>query len=431
MKEEQTKKSTGSRRKSSSRSSKTGTSKSNTRSSSSRGRKPSSRSSSSKTKSTKSAAPKQEAKSEAKEETLSKEELRAELESSQRPYSEWTILSDAVLKGVLDRGYTDPTPVQAASIEHALTKRDLVVQAKTGTGKTAAFGIPLLEMVEMGRQGPQALILAPTRELAKQVADELEKLSTPKGVRILPIYGGISINEQTRRLEEGVEIAVGTPGRVLDHIRRGNLDPTLIRFVVLDEADEMLSMGFYMEVANILGACREREQLMLYSATMPPDIEGLIRQFLDGPLRIMVSGGDRKVEGIQHLVYFVNPSLPRPRNMLYIIEHVGPGQSIIFCNTRNDVALLSSYLIRQGKHAESISGDMDQRDREKVIQKLRDGKVQFLIATDVAARGIDISGLTHVFNYNFPTSLDLYFHRVGRTGRQGKEGQAISLLTGS
>ncbi len=365
------------------------------------------------------------------DEPTSPEELKELLNRGERDFKDWDFLSDAVRQGILKAGFQKPTPVQSVTIDPALDLRDMVVQAKTGTGKTAAFGIPLLELCLPNQRYPQALILTPTRELARQVADELDKLGKIKGVKILAIYGGIKLEQQIRDLKKGADIVVGTPGRLLDHINRKTLNLSKVRHVVLDEADEMLSMGFYMEVASILEACTARQQLMLFSATIPADIEGLVRQFLDKPVRLMVSGDDRRVEGIDHLLYFSDPDLPRPRNMLYIIEDIGPEKAIIFCNTRNDSMTLASYLVKQGKYADHINGDMSQVERENVLEKLRKGELQFLVATDLAARGIDIPKLTHVFNFNFPQDIDVYLHRIGRTGRQGKNGIAVSLVDGA
>lgn len=365
------------------------------------------------------------------EEQKDAEALKDELLQSKKSYAEWDLLSAEVKEGLAKLGYVDPTPVQSASIEPALTGRDLVVQAKTGTGKTSSFGIPLVEQISVGGELPQGLVLAPTRELAKQVGEELKNIAHFKGSRILSLYGGTSINEQIKVLEEGVDIIVGTPGRVLDHIRRKTLKTSNIKHIALDEADEMLSMGFFLEVTTILERCNNRKQMLLFSATIPPDIEGLVRQFTHKPMRLMVSGGDRKVEGIGHGLYFINDEIPRSRNLLYILELEAPERAMIFCNRKVDTALIASYLLRQGKNAEALHGDMDQKERERVLKKIKNNDVQYLVATDVASRGIDISGLTHVINYHFPPSADLYIHRVGRTGRGGRQGTAISMATGA
>ncbi|MEM1010213.1 MAG: DEAD/DEAH box helicase, partial [Myxococcota bacterium] len=302
---------------------------------------------------------------------------------------------------------------------------------KTGTGKTAAFGIPLIESLESKRgEHPQAMILAPTRELAAQVADELAQIGARKKLRVVALYGGIPFNEQLEALAGGVDVVVGTPGRMLDHLARKTLSLEGVRTTILDEADEMLSMGFFVEVSELLEKCPKEKQMLLFSATMPPDIEGLVKHHLEKPVRLMISGGDRRVKGIHHVVYFTQSALSRPRNLLYMMEHEGPESAIIFCNTRDETALVASYLLQQGKVAEAINGDIPQKEREESLQKLKDGEIQFLVATDIAARGIDISGLQHVINYNFPRSLDVYLHRAGRTGRGGTKGTALSLVAG-
>lgn len=348
----------------------------------------------------------------------------------EKPYAQWSLLSDGIKEALAGMGYVNATPVQRAAIEPAIYGRNLVVQAQTGTGKTAGFGIPLVERINVGQKRPQAMVLAPTRELAGQVATELSALGEHKGVRVAAIYGGVRIKQQIQELKKGVDIIVGTPGRILDHIRRRSLDPRDVLSLVLDEADEMLSMGFYMEVARIIDACARREQVMLFSATIPPDIEGLVRQYLEKPMRLMVSGGSRKVDGIEHILYSADNDLPRPRNLLYIIESRSIETAIVFCNRRSETVLVANYLNRQGKSASALSGELEQDEREQVLQRFKDGEIQFLIATDVAARGIDVAGLSFVLNYNFPSSSELYIHRSGRTGRRGSSGVSISLFSG-
>jgi ATP-dependent RNA helicase DeaD len=350
-----------------------------------------------------------------------------------QPYAKWSILSEGVREALVSLKYEKPTAVQRAAIEPALAGQDMVVQAKTGTGKTAAFGIPIVEMlaVRQGRRRPQALVIVPTRELAAQVAEEITKIGQFKGLRVAALYGGIQISQQLDELAEGVDIVVGTPGRLLDHIRRKTLKVDQIRIAVLDEADEMLSMGFYLEVSSILELCPAEKQMLMFSATIAPDLEGLVRTHLQRPLRLMISGGDRRVEGIHHVTYFEDSSLPRPRNLLYILEYEAPTSAIIFCNTREETSMIASYLLQQGKLAEAIHGEIDQQDREEALQKLKTGALQYLVATDVAARGIDISGLSHTINYNFPNSIDVYLHRAGRVGRQGRKGVALSLVSGN
>jgi ATP-dependent RNA helicase DeaD len=340
-------------------------------------------------------------------------------------------LSDEVLQGLAELGYAEATSVQAEAIEPALTGRDMLVRAKTGTGKTAAFGIPTVERAESGSRYVQGIILSPTRELANQIAREVSGISKFKDIRILPIYGGVAMGPQEEALEEGVEIVVGTPGRVLDHIRRGNLDLSRLKVSCLDEADEMLSMGFFKEVTTILKHAPKDAQTLLFSATVDHDIKRIVSKFLNDPLDIMLSTDTDRVEGITHVLYETDPGFHKARALLALIDSESPGSTIIFCNTREDTSTVATFLDRQGLDVQLISGDLPQRKREKVMAQVKSGSVQFLVATDVAARGIDISNLSHVINYSLPQDPAVYMHRVGRTGRIGKKGMAISLSGGS
>jgi ATP-dependent RNA helicase DeaD len=338
-------------------------------------------------------------------------------------------LSEAVRKGIAARGYEKPTPVQAACLRPALAGRDLIVRSKTGTGKTAAFGVPILERIA-GGGGVQALALCPTRELALQVATEIGDLGAPKGLRTVAIYGGASMEAQISSLRGGAEVAVGTPGRVQDLIDRGRLKLDRIAVAVLDEADEMLSMGFYEDVTRILSMLPAARQTMLFSATVAPDIEEIIRKFLREPEVILLSGDVYTVEGIRHVLYHASDQYPKPRNLLYLIEMEDPESAIVFCNTRDDTGLVTAVLSRNGLDAEVLNGDLPQKERERVMAKVKRGELRFMVATDLAARGIDISDLTHVINYSLPEDPAVYLHRVGRTGRIGKTGTALSLVEG-
>lgn len=339
-------------------------------------------------------------------------------------------LSEATLRAIEARGYQQPTPVQSRAIPEILAGRDLIVRSKTGTGKTAAFSIPIVEKLPKGARKPLALILCPTRELALQVAQELEALAAGQDLRVAAIYGGTSMSQQIRALEEGAEVVVGTPGRIYDHIRRRTLDLREARIVVLDEADEMLSMGFYEEVTRILDRLPKDRQTLLFSATLSPDIERLVARYLVEPKTLLLSGEELTVEGIQHVYYEVVEGYPKPRNLLYLLELENPESAIVFANTRDDVALINTVLNRNGYDAEDLSGDLPQRERERVMARVKRGDVRFLVATDLAARGIDISDLSHVINYSLPEDPAVYLHRVGRTGRIGKTGTAISLVGG-
>lgn len=339
-------------------------------------------------------------------------------------------LSDEVQRAIAEHGYTHPTPVQAQAIPKVLAGKDLIVRSKTGTGKTAAFSIPVIEKIPAGTRKPSALILCPTRELAIQVAQEATELAKHKDLRVTAIYGGASMNSQITALQEGAEVIAGTPGRVYDHIRRGNLDLSEAIFGVLDEADEMLSMGFFEEVTKILDCLPKSRQTLLFSATVPLEIERMIRKYLKSPETLLLSGDVYTVEGIAHIAYKMVEDYPKPRNLLYLLELENPTSAIIFANTRDDTALVAAVLNRNGYDSEMISGELAQNERERVMAKVKRGEVRYLVATDIAARGIDISDLTHVINYSLPEDPAVYLHRVGRTGRIGKTGTAISLVGG-
>ncbi len=339
-------------------------------------------------------------------------------------------LSDEIKRSIADRGYVHPTPVQAQAIPKVIEGKDLIVRSKTGTGKTAAFSIPVLERLPAGSRKPLALVLTPTRELAVQVAEEATQLGKHKDLRVAAIYGGAPMGAQVKALEDGAEFIVGTPGRVYDHIRRGTLDLSGAMVAVLDEADEMLSMGFFEEVTRILDKLPKDRQTLLFSATVPPDIERLIRKYLRDPETLLLSGDVYTVEGINHVAYKMVEDYPKPRNLLYLLELENPESAIIFANTRDDTALVTAVLNRNGYDAELLNGDLPQKERERVMAKMKRGEVRFMVATDIAARGIDISDLAHVINYSLPEDPAVYLHRVGRTGRIGKSGTAISLVGG-
>lgn len=340
-------------------------------------------------------------------------------------------LSESVLEGIRDRGYTQPTPVQAAVIRPILAGRDLIVRSKTGTGKTAAFGIPLVEAMDTSVGAVQALVLVNTRELALQVATEITELGKKKGVKVVAIYGGASMDAQLKALADGAQIAVGTPGRLLDLLERRTLSLAKTRIGVLDEADEMLGMGFYEDVMRILGKLPKEHQTLLFSATVSPEIEQIVQTHLRDPETILLSGDTYTVEGIRNVVYFAQDAYPKPRNLLYMLQLENPENAIVFCNTRDDVNLVTTVLNRNGFDADKLSGELPQKERERVMAKIKRGEVQFMVATDLAARGIDISDLTHVINYSLPEDPAVYLHRIGRTGRIGKTGTALSLVRGT
>jgi ATP-dependent RNA helicase DeaD len=341
-------------------------------------------------------------------------------------------LSDETLAGLKTLGYEFATAVQAASLEPAMKGHDLLVQSKTGTGKTTAFGLPLIERVrvEPRQVHPQAIVLCPTRELAIQVAEEMAELGHPKGVRVLPIYGGTPIGPQLASLKEGCEIVVGTPGRILDHARRRTVKLSEVHLAALDEADEMLSMGFWEDVTAILDHLAKERQTFLFSATLPDEIRRAATKYLKDPVRLDISQDELTVEGIENIAYYRDDVLPKPRNLLYILEVEQPESAVIFCNLRQDAQVVASFLRRQGLNAMALSGDLNQRDRERIMKRMKRGELQYLVATDVAARGIDISDLSHVILYSLPEFTEVYLHRVGRTGRIGKKGTAVSLISG-
>ena len=337
-------------------------------------------------------------------------------------------LSPDVRKAVDTLGWVHPTPVQTAVFEPAVRGRNLVVQARTGTGKTGAFGLPIVDsLVKKSLPKVQALCLTPTRELALQISREMEQLGQYKGVKVVAIYGGAPMGKQIEALEQGAQIVSGTPGRVLDHLRRGTLDASNIRIFVLDEADEMLSMGFAKELHAIAEMLPKDRQGLFFSATIPPDIERMAQAQLKDPEFITLSSDQVGALSIDHFVYMSRGGDKRG-DLVRILEVEDPESAIVFCNTKDETERVAAVLKDQGYDADWLNGDLEQRERERIMQATREGKVRFLVATDVAARGIDISHLTHVINADFPEAAEQYVHRTGRTGRAGRTGTAISLI---
>lgn len=325
--------------------------------------------------------------------------------------------------------YKAPTEVQAASFGPIRNKRDVVVQSRTGTGKTAAFGIPIADMIDPLERVPQLLVLAPTRELANQVASELEKINRFRGNRVLAIYGGSAFGPQLEGLKAGAQIIAGTPGRVLDHLRRGTLKLDNLRFFILDEADEMLSMGFQDELESILEFVPKERQTLLFSATFPGEIKRIIARYLKDPFEIMLSSGNVSVDQITHF-YYVTSHMRKPQTLLTLLDYEEPDAAIVFTNTRDDANFIGGFLQKRGHDAEVLTGELTQSQRERVMAKIKAGNLRYLVATDVAARGIDINDLSHVINYNLPESPEVYVHRTGRTGRAGKSGIAAAIVSG-
>jgi len=337
-------------------------------------------------------------------------------------------LSPDVRASVDALGYVEPTPVQLAVFEPVAAGKSVVVQARTGTGKTAAFGMPLVDRVVVrGVHKPQALVLVPTRELALQVTREVEAIGKTRGTRFACIYGGASMQKQIDALSAGAQIVVGTPGRVLDHIRRGTFDTSHIKAFVLDEADEMLSMGFAKELNAIADSLPKERQGLFFSATLPPDILRMAENKLREPELITLSGDAIGALEVNHFVYVV-PSGDKRGALARVIEVEDPESAIVFCNTKQETELTAEALQSRGYDAAWLNGDLEQSERERIMHKTREGKLRFLVATDVAARGIDISHLTHVINFDMPDSPEQYVHRTGRTGRAGRTGTALSLV---
>ncbi|MGH3261917.1 MAG: DEAD/DEAH box helicase, partial [Trebonia sp.] len=342
-------------------------------------------------------------------------------------------LAPELCRALAGLGYAAPTPIQRAAIPPLLAGRDLVGQAATGTGKTAAFALPVLQRVlaDGGRPEPLALVLVPTRELAMQVSDAVLGYGRDAGVRVLPVFGGEPIGRQLRTLRHGVDVVVATPGRALDHINRGTLRLDGLEVVVLDEADEMLDMGFAEDIEEILGRTPQSRQTALFSATMPPRIDGMVRRYLRDPVRVELgrqaaseSDAGRLVGQTAYLV----PRGHKPAALGRVLDLETPTAAVIFCRTRGDVDELTEVLNGRGHRAEALHGGMDQQHRDRVMSRLRGGGLAILVATDVAARGLDIEQLTHVVNYDVPSAPESYVHRIGRVGRAGREGTAITLV---
>lgn len=337
-------------------------------------------------------------------------------------------LSSQLQKTIKDRGWQGLMPVQANVIPYLLESRDVIVQSRTGTGKTAAFLIPICEKLKNTPSKTQALILVPTRELAMQVFSELEILAKDTDLNAVAIYGGSSYAPQFKSLDAGARIVIGTPGRILDHLIKGSLKTSNIRFLVFDEADELLSMGFYKDMLRIGDFLPQKRCSAMFSATMPESVKRLAQQFLHKPEFIGLSNEGSHISDMDHIFYTVEP-MNKDRALMNIIELEDPQNGIIFCNTKSEVEYVAAIMKRFGYDADQISGDLSQTAREIVMQKLRQKALRFLIATDVAARGIDIGDLEYVFIYDMHKDPDQYVHRAGRTARAGKRGVAITLVS--
>lgn len=339
-------------------------------------------------------------------------------------------LDTRIMSAIAEMGFEQPSPIQAQSIPIAVEGKDMIGQARTGTGKTASFGIPMLQRINPKDKNLQAIVLCPTRELAIQSANEIRKLAKfLHGIKVLPIYGGQEISKQIRSLKGGVQIVIGTPGRVMDHLRRHTLKPQTVDIVVLDEADEMLNMGFREDIETILGQLPEERQTMLFSATMPKPILEIAKRYLHEPEIVKVIQKELTVPKIEQYYYEVNP---RKKNEVLsrLLDMYDPSLSLVFCNTKRKVDELVADLKGRGYFAEGLHGDMKQSQRDRVMNGFRNGRTDILVATDVAARGIDVDDVEAVFNYDVPQDDEYYVHRIGRTGRAGREGRAFTLVVG-
>ena len=335
-----------------------------------------------------------------------------------------------ILRAVTDMGFEEATPIQARAIPAVLEGRDIIGQAQTGTGKTAAFGIPMLEKTDPKNKHVQSVVLCPTRELAIQVAEEIRNLAKyMHGIKVLPIYGGQDIVKQIRSLKSGVQIVVGTPGRVMDHMRRKTVKFNQVQMVVLDEADEMLNMGFREDIETILSQFPEERQTVLFSATMPKPIQEIAAEYQKDAQLIKVVHKELTVQNIEQYYFEVSPK-SKEEVLSRLLDIYNPKLSIVFCNTKKQVDELTDALKGRGYFAEGLHGDLKQQQRDRVMDSFRQGRVDVLVATDVAARGIDVDDVDVVFNYDLPQDDEYYVHRIGRTGRAGRGGLAFTFVVG-
>ena len=338
-------------------------------------------------------------------------------------------ISEEMQRAIADMGFTEASPIQAEAIPVALSGRDVMGMAQTGTGKTAAFGIPALEQVDIQIKKVQVLVLCPTRELALQVTDEFEKLAKYKKIKCVTVYGGDPIDRQIRALKAGAQVVVGTPGRIIDHLERGTLLLENVKVAILDEADEMLDMGFREDIEGILEDLPFDRQTLLFSATMSKPILAIIQRFQNEPVIVKVVRKELTAENIEQLYYEIKGSA-KLEVMCRLMDFYNLQLMLVFCNTKKKADEVVLELMERGYKAEAIHGDLNQRQREKVMKQFRDGSINILVATDVAARGIDVSGVDAVFNFDIPLDPEYYVHRIGRTGRAGKSGKAFTFVVG-
>jgi ATP-dependent RNA helicase DeaD len=340
-------------------------------------------------------------------------------------------LSEKVLEAISKKGFEEPSPIQELTIPVMLRNNtNIIAQAQTGTGKTAAFGLPLMDLIDERKNFTQALVLAPTRELAIQVSEEMNSFNTSKRITIIPIYGGQSIDQQLRRLQRGAHIVVGTPGRIIDHLNRKTLDLSSIEHLIIDEADEMLNMGFIEDLEKIMIHTKEDKRTLLFSATMPAKIKELAKKYI-AKHEFLAVKNQQDTQNLTEQIYYEVKQSDKFEVMCRIIDIEEDFYGLIFCRTKNDVDDVTSRLLDRGYDVDAIHGDISQAQREKTLLKFRNKRINIMVATDVAARGIDISNLSHVINYSLPQDPEAYIHRIGRTGRAGNQGTAITFITPS
>lgn len=336
-------------------------------------------------------------------------------------------LTEAIMRGIQEAGFKEPSPIQQQAIPVVLSGRDLVAQAQTGTGKTAAFGLPAMNQIRQ-TGGVEVLVITPTRELASQVSDELYRLGRFAGVRTVAVYGGQSSQRQVELINRGAQVVVATPGRLLDHLSSGRLEGFHPQIVILDEADEMLDMGFLDDIQKIFSYLPKDRQTLLFSATIPKEIKRLAEEILKEPVSINMVAHEAFNTDIEQYFYVIE-EWERADAVVRLIDSEEPERAIIFCRTKRETDLLGTALVSLGYIAKPLHGDMEQPQRQEAIQSFKEGVIDILVATDVAARGLDVTGVTHVFNYHMPFDQESYVHRIGRTGRAGHKGKAITLVT--
>ncbi|WP_319633397.1 DEAD/DEAH box helicase [Paenibacillus psychroresistens] len=337
-------------------------------------------------------------------------------------------IREELVKALHETGVIEPTPIQEKAIPILLAGQDIIAQAQTGTGKTLAFVLPILEAIDLNKSAVQALIVTPTRELAIQIAAEVKKLAPVIGANVLAAYGGQDVDKQVHKLKGDVHIVIGTPGRLLDHLRRQTVSFGKLDMLVLDEADQMLHMGFLAEVEEIIAQTPTRRQTMLFSATMPAPIRALAKQYMKEPVDIQIEAKRITLDEIEQVVIETNDR-EKDAELIKLIQQYNPYLAMVFCRTKKRAGALNKALQEQGMSSDELHGDLSQAKREQVMKKFREAKIQILVATDMAARGIDVEGITHVFNYDIPHDVESYIHRIGRTGRAGRKGIAITFST--